>query len=151
MAAGPAVETFAALEVGARSRRSRRCADLPFQPRASRAPAESRHSVTLGFKTVPRQLYELAAAGPLGLSELAFELSVRGVVSICFLGQGAGRDGWPRRRLARLSPRRLLHRRERARGLAQGAIDRLVTAGRRHRPGTCTAPTPAPAPAPTKG
>jgi glucose-6-phosphate 1-dehydrogenase len=89
VAADSMVETFAALEVEVDNRR---WAGVPFQLRTGKALAESRHTVTLGFKKAPQQLFELAAdaADPLGFNELAFELSDPGAISICFLAKKPG-------------------------------------------------------------
>jgi glucose-6-phosphate 1-dehydrogenase len=89
VAADSTVETLAALEVEVDNRR---WAGVPFQLRTGKAMAESRQTVTLGFKTAPQQLFELAAnaASPLGPNELAFELSDPGSISICFLAKEPG-------------------------------------------------------------
>jgi len=83
------VETFAALEVEVDNRR---WAGVPFYLRTGKALAQSRHTVTLGFKAAPRQLFALAAdaTDPLGSNELAFELSDPGAISICFLAKEPG-------------------------------------------------------------
>ena len=89
VAADSTVETFAALEIEVDNAR---WAGVPFQLRTGKALAESRTTVTLGFKTAPQRLFEAAAdaAGPLGPNELAFELSDPGVISICFLAKEPG-------------------------------------------------------------
>ena len=89
VAADSNVETFTALEVEVDNRR---WAGVPFLLRTGKALAESRQTVTLGFKAAPQHLFELAAAttDPLGPNELAFELSDPGVISICFLAKKPG-------------------------------------------------------------
>ena len=87
VAADSTVETFAALEVEIDNHR---WAGVPFQLRTGKALAESRHTVTLGFKTPPKQLFELAAADPLKPNELSFELSDPGSISIGFLAKEPG-------------------------------------------------------------
>ncbi len=89
VAASSTVETFAALEVEVDNRR---WAGVPFQLRTGKALAESRHTVTLGFKTAPQQLFKLAAdaTDPLSPNELVFELSDPGAISICFLTKEPG-------------------------------------------------------------
>jgi glucose-6-phosphate 1-dehydrogenase len=83
------VETFAALEVEVNNQR---WAGVPFQLRTGKALAESRHSVTLGFKKTPRQLFERAddAADQLDPNELTFELSDPGVIWVDFLAKQPG-------------------------------------------------------------
>ena len=89
VAADSTVETFAALEVEIDNDR---WAGVPFQLRTGKAMAESRTTVTLGFKKPPQELFELAAdaADPLGPNELTFELSDPGAISIYFLAKEPG-------------------------------------------------------------
>jgi glucose-6-phosphate 1-dehydrogenase len=89
VAARSTVETFAALEVEVDNPR---WAGVPFQLRTGKAMAESRHTVTLRFKTAPQQLFKpaVAAAGPFGPNELAFELSDPGTISLSFLAKEPG-------------------------------------------------------------
>jgi glucose-6-phosphate 1-dehydrogenase len=89
VAADSTVETFAALEVEVNNNR---WAGVPFQLRTGKALAESRNTVTVGFKTVPQQLFELAADAPdpLGPNTLAFELSDPGAIAIRFLAKEPG-------------------------------------------------------------
>jgi glucose-6-phosphate 1-dehydrogenase len=88
VAANSAVETFAALRVEIDNRR---WAGVPFQLRTGKALAETRHTVTLGFKAAPQQLFELVAgADALDPNELTFELSDPGAISICFLAKEPG-------------------------------------------------------------
>ena len=84
------VETFAALEVEVDNPR---WAGVPFQLRTGKALAESRHTVTLGFKEPVREMFELisetsvASARP---NELTFELSDPGVIWVDFLAKAPG-------------------------------------------------------------
>ena len=88
VAADSSVETFTALAVEVDNDR---WAGVPFQLRTGKALAESRHTVTVGFKTPPKQLFELAAdAEAAGANELVFELSDPGAISICFLAKEPG-------------------------------------------------------------
>jgi glucose-6-phosphate 1-dehydrogenase len=89
VAADSTVETFAALTVEVDNRR---WAGVPFQLRTGKALAQNRQTVTLGFKTAPRQLFGPAAdaADQSRSNELAFELSDPGVISIRFLAKQPG-------------------------------------------------------------
>jgi glucose-6-phosphate 1-dehydrogenase len=89
VAAESTVGTFAALEVLIDNER---WAGVPFQLRTGKALAESRHSVTLGFKKTPRQLFERAddTADQLDPNELTFELSDPGVIWVDFLAKQPG-------------------------------------------------------------
>ncbi len=80
------VETFAALEVLIDNGR---WAGVPFQLRTGKALAESRHTVTLGFKEPARQLFKPSptAARP---NEVSFELSEPGVIWVDFLAKQPG-------------------------------------------------------------
>jgi glucose-6-phosphate 1-dehydrogenase len=83
-------ETFAALEVDVDNQR---WAGVPFQLRTGKALAQSRHTVTLGFKAPPRGMFEhvddtsVSSAPP---NELTFELSDPGVIRIDFLAKDPG-------------------------------------------------------------
>jgi glucose-6-phosphate 1-dehydrogenase len=84
------VETFAALEVQVDNQR---WAGVPFQLRTGKALAESRHTVTLGFKEPSRGMFELmadASAASTPPNELTFELSDPGVIWIDFLAKQPG-------------------------------------------------------------
>ena len=75
VAADSKVETFAALEVLIDNER---WAGVPFQLRTGKALAESRHTVTLGFKKPARGMFELipnASVATARPNELTFELS----------------------------------------------------------------------------
>ncbi len=92
MAADSTVETLAAVEVMIDSGR---WAGVPFQLRTGKALAESRHTVTLGFKEPARRMFKLpddasAAARP---NEISFELSEPGAISIDFFGFSGHRCG----------------------------------------------------------
>ena len=82
------VETFAALEVLIDNER---WAGVPFQLRTGKALAESRHTVTLGFKKPARRMFKVpdswSAARP---NEISFELSEPGVIWIDFLAKQPG-------------------------------------------------------------
>jgi glucose-6-phosphate 1-dehydrogenase len=89
VAAGSTVETFAALEVEIDNDR---WAGVPFQLRTGKALAESRHTVTLGFKEPARGMFErvedaAVAARP---NELTFELSDPGAIWVDFLAKEPG-------------------------------------------------------------
>jgi glucose-6-phosphate 1-dehydrogenase len=84
------VETFAALEVQIDNRR---WAGVPFQLRTGKALAESRHTVTLGFKEPARGMFELiheSSAASARPNELTFELSDPGVIWVDFLAKEPG-------------------------------------------------------------
>ena len=89
MAADSTVETFAALEIEIDNQRWE---GVPFQLRTGKALAESRHTVTRGFKEPARGMFEpvedaAAAARP---NELTFELSDPGVIWVNFLAKEPG-------------------------------------------------------------
>jgi glucose-6-phosphate 1-dehydrogenase len=84
------VETFAALEAQIDNRR---WAGVPFQLRTGKALAESRHTVTLGFKEPARGMFELIPETPVASArpnELTFELSDPGVIWVDFLAKEPG-------------------------------------------------------------
>jgi glucose-6-phosphate 1-dehydrogenase len=83
------VETFAALEVLVDNER---WSGVPFQLRTGKALAESRHTLTLGFKRPARRMFRVpddasAVARP---NEISFELSEPGVIWIDFLAKQPG-------------------------------------------------------------
>ena len=83
------VETFAALEVLIDNQR---WSGVPFQLRTGKALAQSRHTLTLGFKQPARRMFRLfddasAAGRP---NEISFELSEPGVIWIDFLAKQPG-------------------------------------------------------------
>ena len=84
------VETFAALEVQIDNGR---WAGVPFQLRTGKALAESRHTVTLGFKEPTKGMFEPPSDSS-GVStrpnELTFELSDPGVIWVDFLAKEPG-------------------------------------------------------------
>jgi glucose-6-phosphate 1-dehydrogenase len=84
------VETFAALEVHLDNQR---WAGVPFQLRTGKALAESRHTVTLGFKEPARGMFELipeTSVATARSNELTFELSDPGVIWVDFLAKEPG-------------------------------------------------------------
>ena len=84
------VETFAALEVLIDNER---WAGVPFQLRTGKALAESRHTLTLGFKKPARRMFTLPDDGPSAVAranEISFELSEPGVIWIDFLAKKPG-------------------------------------------------------------
>jgi glucose-6-phosphate 1-dehydrogenase len=87
--AGSTVETFAALEVLIDNER---WAGVPFQLRTGKALAESRHTVTLGFKEPARGMFaaDEAAAAAAHPNELTFELSDPGTIWVDFLAKKPG-------------------------------------------------------------
>jgi glucose-6-phosphate 1-dehydrogenase len=90
VAAESVVETFAAVEVEVDNPR---WAGVPFYLRTGKAMAESRHTVTLGFKEPSRSLFEHIPPGSLAASrpnELTFELSDPGVIWVDFLAKTPG-------------------------------------------------------------
>ena len=89
VAAESTVETFAALEVLIDNER---WAGVPFQLRTGKALAESRHSVTLGFKQPARPMFPLPddASAVARSNEISFELSEPGVIWIDFLAKQPG-------------------------------------------------------------
>ncbi len=89
--AGSTVETFAALELHVDNER---WAGVPFQLRTGKALAESRHTVTLGFKEPVRTMFELdaAAAATAHANELTFELSDPGAIWVDFLAKAPGAE-----------------------------------------------------------
>ena len=89
VAAGSTVETFAALEVLIDNER---WAGVPFQLRTGKALAESRHTVTLGFKEPARGMFadDDAAAAAAHPNELTFELSDPGAIWVDFLAKEPG-------------------------------------------------------------
>ncbi len=89
VAPGSTVETFAALEVLVDNPR---WAGVPFLLRTGKALAESRHTITLGFKEPGPRMFELSpatrsAARP---NELTFELSDPAVIWVDFLAKEPG-------------------------------------------------------------
>jgi len=84
------VETFAALEVQIDNRR---WAGVPFYLRTGKALAESRHTITLGFKEPAQAMFEPLSESS-GVStrpnELTFELSDPGVIWVDFLAKEPG-------------------------------------------------------------
>ena len=93
VAADSTVETFAALELRVDNKR---WAGVPFQLRTGKALAESRHTVTLGFKEPARTMFELDAAAAAAASdqanELTFELSDPGAIWVDFLAKKPGAE-----------------------------------------------------------
>jgi glucose-6-phosphate 1-dehydrogenase len=89
VATGSTVETFAALEVEIDNER---WAGVPFQLRTGKALAESRHTVTLGFKEPARAMFarDEAAAAAAHPNELTFELSDPGMIWVDFLAKEPG-------------------------------------------------------------
>ncbi len=89
VAPGSTVETFAALEVLVDNAR---WAGVPFLLRTGKALAESRHTVTLGFKKPARGMFKLAARASSAArpNELSFELSEPGVIWVDFLAKQPG-------------------------------------------------------------
>ena len=89
VAADSKVETFAALEVLIDNER---WAGVPFQLRTGKALAQSRHTVTLGFKKPARRLFRLPDDASLAArpNEISFELSEPGVIWIDFLAKQPG-------------------------------------------------------------
>lgn len=83
------VETFAALEVLIDNSR---WAGVPFQLRTGKALAESRHTVTLGFKNPAQRMFKRSgvAASRARPNEISFELSEPGVIWIDFLAKEPG-------------------------------------------------------------
>jgi glucose-6-phosphate 1-dehydrogenase len=87
VAPGSRVETFAALEVHVDNPR---WGGVPFQLRTGKALAESRHTVTIGFKEPTRGMFEAGAAAAARPNELTFELSDPGVIWVDFLAKEPG-------------------------------------------------------------
>jgi glucose-6-phosphate 1-dehydrogenase len=89
VASGSDVETFAAVEVRVDTPR---WAGVPFHLRTGKALAESRHTVTLGFKQPPVGMFpplpDGAHAAP--FNELTFEVSDPGVIWVDFLAKQPG-------------------------------------------------------------
>ena len=84
------VETFAALEVLIDNER---WAGVPFQLRTGKALAQSRHTVTLGFKEPARDMFKRipdASTATPRANELTFELSDPGAIWIDFLAKQPG-------------------------------------------------------------
>ena len=83
------VETFAALEVLIDNQR---WSGVPFQLRTGKALAQSRHTLTLGFKKPARRMFKLPddAASAARPNEISFELSEPGVIWIDFLAKQPG-------------------------------------------------------------
>jgi len=82
------VETFAALEVEVDNDR---WAGVPFQLRTGKALAQSRHTVTLGFKEPARRMFDLVDPGAgARANELSFEFSEPGVIWVDFLAKKPG-------------------------------------------------------------
>ncbi|MBA3806885.1 MAG: glucose-6-phosphate dehydrogenase [Solirubrobacterales bacterium] len=89
VAADSTVETFAALDVLIDNER---WAGVPFQLRTGKALAESRHTVTVGFKEPARTMFEFPAGASSAArpNELSFELSDPGVIWVDFLAKEPG-------------------------------------------------------------
>jgi glucose-6-phosphate 1-dehydrogenase len=85
------VETFAALEVRIGNSRWE---GVPFQLRTGKALAESRHTVTLGFKQPARRMFEpfpeAMKAATVHSNELTFEVADPGVIWVDFLAKQPG-------------------------------------------------------------
>ncbi|PZS06545.1 MAG: glucose-6-phosphate dehydrogenase, partial [Solirubrobacterales bacterium] len=83
------IETFAALEVLIDNER---WAGVPFQLRTGKALAQSRHTVTLGFKEPARRMFKRSAGFSTSArpNEISFELSEPGVIWIDFLAKQPG-------------------------------------------------------------
>jgi glucose-6-phosphate 1-dehydrogenase len=82
------VETFAALEVQIDNDR---WAGVPFQLRTGKALAQSRHTVTLGFKEPAGRMFELGdPSSAARANELSFEFSEPGVIWIDFRAKKPG-------------------------------------------------------------
>jgi glucose-6-phosphate 1-dehydrogenase len=83
------VETFAAVEVLIDNDR---WAGVPFQLRTGKALAQSRSTVTLGFKEPARRMVELAGGKSSGArpNEISFELSEPGVIWVDFIAKDPG-------------------------------------------------------------
>jgi glucose-6-phosphate 1-dehydrogenase len=79
------VETFAAVEVRIDTPR---WAGVPFHLRTGKALAESRHTVTLGFKQPAGGMFAPLAEAP--FNELTFEVSDPGVIWVDFLAKQPG-------------------------------------------------------------
>ena len=96
VAADSTVETFAALEVEVDNER---WAGVPFQLRTGKALAESRTTVTLGFKTAPQRLFEAGRRRGPARPQRAHLRAFRPRRDLDLLSrQGAGRDDRSRRR-----------------------------------------------------
>ena len=91
VATGSTVETFAALELHVNNER---WAGVPFQLRTGKALAESRHTVTLGFKKPIHAVFEpeAAAAATAHANELTFELSDPGAIWVDFFAKKPGAE-----------------------------------------------------------
>ena len=88
VAADSTVETFAALEVGVDNDR---WAGVPFQLRTGKALAQSRHTVTLGFKEPVRRMFDLIdPVSGARANELSFEFSEPGMIWVDFLAKKPG-------------------------------------------------------------
>ena len=88
VAANSTVETFAALEVEIDNDR---WAGVPFQLRTGKALAQSRRTVTLGFKQPARRMFDLVdPASGARANELTFEFSEPGVIWLDFLAKKPG-------------------------------------------------------------
>jgi glucose-6-phosphate 1-dehydrogenase len=88
VAADSTVETFAAIEVEIDNDR---WAGVPFHLRTGKALAQSRHTVTLGFKEAARRMFDLAdPASVRRTNELSFEFSEPGVIWADFLAKQPG-------------------------------------------------------------
>jgi len=82
------VETFAAIEVAVDNDR---WAGVPFHLRTGKALAQSRHTVTLGFKEPSRRMFGLVDPGSgARANELSFEFSEPGVIWVDFLAKKPG-------------------------------------------------------------
>jgi glucose-6-phosphate 1-dehydrogenase len=87
VADGSEVETFAAVEVQIDNERWR---GVPFQLRTGKALAQSRHSVTLGFKQPVDRLFEPTSDRDGRPNEISLELSEPGAIWIDFLAKEPG-------------------------------------------------------------
>jgi glucose-6-phosphate 1-dehydrogenase len=88
VAADSTVETFAALEVEVDNDR---WAGVPFQLRTGKALAQSRHTVTLGFKEPARRMFDIVDPGSgARANEMSFEFSEPGVIWVDFLAKKPG-------------------------------------------------------------
>ena len=89
VAADSNVETFVAAEVAIDNRR---WAGVPFYLRSGKALAESRSTVTLGFKESALRLFDLSPDGTAALrpNELVFELADPGSVTVAFSAKSPG-------------------------------------------------------------
>jgi glucose-6-phosphate 1-dehydrogenase len=89
VAADSTVETFAALEVLIDNDRWH---GVPFQLRTGKAPAQSRHTVTLGFRQPADRLFAVSEGTRAAAqsNEVSLELSEPGAIWIDFLAKEPG-------------------------------------------------------------